>query len=228
MTFVVLAKNKITESSVVVDDRQRVELVVPDDIVGLLQGGAFLCPDQLIIGRHELAHGSGQFHPADAVVPAGHNADQLSVRCTVFRHSHGRMAGFLLQGKDIAKRRIRAEVGIAADEPGFVALGTPHHGRLILYRLRAIDKRNAALGRQRNGKAVTGNGLHDGRNHRDVHGDSRFLSPAEADQRGFQRYILRNAFGGGITGNKQILIKRMCGFVDNSRHKISPFLQMPF
>ena len=89
MTFVVLAENKITESSVVVDDRQRVELVVPDDIVGLLQGGAFLCPDQLIIGRHELAHGSGQFHPADAVVPAGHNADELAVSGSVFGYGNG-------------------------------------------------------------------------------------------------------------------------------------------
>ena len=53
---VVLAEDEVEQVTLLVDDGQGVELVIPDDVVGLLQGGRGGGGDELFARGHELAH----------------------------------------------------------------------------------------------------------------------------------------------------------------------------
>ena len=50
MVGVVLAEDEVHQVAVLVHDGQGVELVLPDDVVGLLQGGAGRGRDELLSG----------------------------------------------------------------------------------------------------------------------------------------------------------------------------------
>ena len=53
--IVVFAENHADQAAVLVDDRQLVDLVVPDDVVGFAQADAFPAEDQMVERGHELA-----------------------------------------------------------------------------------------------------------------------------------------------------------------------------
>ena len=54
MEFVVLTENETNESSFCINDRELVDLVVPDDVVGFLKGCALRCCNELFDRSHEL------------------------------------------------------------------------------------------------------------------------------------------------------------------------------
>ena len=93
VVVVVLAENHADHAPILREDRQLVDLVVPDDVVGFTQGDAFLAGHEVVQGRHERADrgiGRGTGH---AIVAAGDNTDQAAIGSAIIGHSHGRMAG---------------------------------------------------------------------------------------------------------------------------------------
>ena len=74
VALVVLAEDEVAEPAGPVDDGKGVQLVLPDDVVGLLEGGALRRPDELFKGGHESGDLGVRLHAAHPVVPAGDNA----------------------------------------------------------------------------------------------------------------------------------------------------------
>ena len=159
---VVLAEHHVHETAFGVHDGQGVELVIPDDVVGLTQGGAGGSGDQLFDRCHEGADLLLAGHAADAVIAAGDDAHQASGGGAVLGDGHGGMAGLLLQGQDVRQSVVRTEVGVADHETGLVRLDPGHHGGLLLDGLGAVDEAHAALLGEGHGHLVVGNSLHDG------------------------------------------------------------------
>ena len=221
--LIVLAKDKIAKPTGFINDRKGIELMRPDDIIGLFEGGTFCRPDQLVIRGHKIADFRLGIHTADAVVAAGDNADKLAVGGSVFRYGNGGMPGLLLQAEYVSECGFRADVRVAANKTCFIAFCTTNHGGLIRNALRTVNKGNAAFCRKGDSKSVSGDGLHDGRDHRNVHCNGGRLSFFELNQRGFQGDVVGNACCGGITRDQQILIKSMGGLVDDGCHGFSPF-----
>ena len=110
MSLIVFAENEVTESATVINDGKRIQLVIPDDVVGFLQGGAFLGPDKFIERSHKIADGRIGSHPADAVITAGNHADKFPVSGAVFGDRNGGVPGLILQDQDVAKRGVGADI----------------------------------------------------------------------------------------------------------------------
>ena len=222
VALVVLAEDEIAELARFVDDGQGIELVIPDDIVGLFERGALLGPDQLVKGSHERGDGRIRVHAGDTIVAAGDDADELALGCPVFRDGDGGVPGLLLEAEHVAQGLFGADIGVGADKARLVALGAPDHGGLVLDGLGAVNEAHAALLSQRHGQSVAGDGLHDRRDHGDVHHDGGLLALAVFYQRGFERYLLGAASDGRVARDEKVLIKSMAGFVDDLGHDISP------
>ena len=94
----------------------------------------------------------------------------------------------------IRKSGIRADVGIAGDKSGLIALGASDHSRLALNALRPVNKGHAAALSQCHCQAVAGYRLHDRGDHGDGQLDRRLLALTIFDKRSFQGYICRHAF----------------------------------
>ena len=198
---------------VFVHDGQAVQLVLPDNVVGLLQSGLLGGGDELGAGGHEVADLFRRLHPGNPVVPAGDNAQQLSVGGAVGGDGHGGEAVSGLQRQHVRQGGIRSQIGSGGDEAGLIALHLGHHGSLILNALGAENEADAALLGQGNGQGIVGNGLHDGGGQRHVQAESRlFHALAVLDQGGLQADPVRDAVLGGIAGDEQILAEGVAGF----------------
>ena len=207
---VVLAEDEVEQVILLVDDGQGVELVIPDDVVGLLQARRGGGGDELFARGHELTHRQVGAHARDAVVTARHDAEKLAVRGGVLGDGDGGEAVFLLQGEHIRERVVGREVRGAHDEAGLVRLDAAHHLGLALDGLGAIDEGQAALLGQGDGERVVRDGLHDGRNHGDVQAQRALLLPAAvAHERRFERHAVRDALGRGVAGDEKILAEGM-------------------
>ena len=210
---VVLAEDHVTQALVLVDERQHVELLVPDDVVGHRERRRVrIGIDELVKRRHEVASLFVEAHAREAIVAARDDADEFAGRRAVFRDSHRGMARLFEQFEDFAERRLWRDVRIARDEAGLVVLDARDHGSLFLDGLGAIDEGDAALFRERDGHGVVRNGLHDGGNHRDVHGNLRLFALLELHEWRLQRDVRRNALVRGIARDEEILAKRMRWF----------------
>ena len=225
MRIVVLAEDDILQVACGVHQRQGVDLVVPDDVVAVVQGGILRGGNQLLDGGHEGGNGGVIRGMVDAVVTGCHDAQQLAVGRTVLRDGDGGMAGAGLQLQHIVQGSRGRQVGVGHDVTGLVALDTTHHGGFILNALRAVDEGHTALPCQCNGQLIAGDRLHDGADHGDIHLQRALLLPlAVLDQRGLEAdgggYILCR----GIAGNQQVLAKGAGGFFVEISHSQTPFL----
>ena len=220
MGVVVLAEHQVHQVVLVVHHGQRVQLVVPDDVVGNLQAGVHGRHDHVLARRHEAGHLLVHGHARQAVVAVRHHAHQLAVRRAVLGHGHGGVAVLVLEGHHVGERHLGREVRIARHEAGLVVLHARDHGRLILDALRAVDERQAALGGQRDGHAVVGHGLHDGGHHGDVQRDGRFLATAVLHERRLQAHILRDTFCRRVTGYQQVLVERAGRLIEIVGHEL--------
>ena len=224
MVVIVLAENKVAEPARIVQNGKGIELVIPDDVVGLFESGSLGSPDDLLKGGHELTHLQIGRHTADTIVTAGDDAHQTAFAGAVLSDSHGGMTGALFESQNIPQCGVGADVGVAADKTGLVILGPFDHGSLVLHGLGAINKGYAALGSQRDSHPVAGDGLHDCGDHGNVHGDSALFASAEFHKRRFQADVTGNAFAGGVAWDKKILIESVRRFVDDDCHFIPPDL----
>ena len=222
---IVLAEHEGHQMTVCRDDGQRVELVVPDDVVGAFQAGALRGGDDLLHRRHEGLHPGGGVHAADPVIPAGHKAQQLAGAGAVVGDSHGGVAGALFQRQHVCQGVANAQVGIAGDEAGLVIFHLAHHLRLLLNGLGDIDEGDAALPGQGDAHVLAGDGLHDGGDHGDVHGQGAGLTLAVADHRRLQRDVGGDALGRGVAGDQQIFTEGAGGFLEKICHSVTSFLR---
>jgi len=187
MGVVVLAEDHILQVALGVNQGQGVDLVVPDDVVAVMQAGGIGGRDQLVQRGHELGNFEVHRHAGEAVVAGSDNAQQLAVGGAVIGDSNGGVAGAGLEVQHIAEGSLGREVGVRSDETLFVGLDAADHVGFLLDGLRAVDEGHAALLGQRDSQLFAGNGLHDGRDHRDVHlQGAGFLTLAVLDQRGFE------------------------------------------
>ena len=204
MRFVVLAEHHITQISFLAENRQGVQLVVPDDIVRFLERCPLFCPDQLGERGHEFGHLGRGIHTGHAVVAACNDTDKLARASTVLGHRNRGMSGFRLQRNDVRKRGVGLDVGVADNKTRLVILGASDHRRLILHRLRAVNEGHAALFGKRYRQPVPRHRLHDRRHQRNIHGNRRFLATTVSHKRRAQRDVRRNALGGRIPRDQQI------------------------
>ena len=225
MALIVLAEDKTAQTPVLRENGERVELMLPDNVVGFFERRALTCPDEFFKRRHECGNRRVKIHTAHAVITAGNNTHELSVGGPVFRNGYSGMPGLLLECKYITQCIIGVEVRVALNEACLIALGTANHCCFVFHTLRTVDKGNTALGSKCDSHAIAGDGLHNGRYHGDVHADRAFLlALSELYKRGPERNLVGTAGDGSIAGDQQILVKRMARFIDNSRHNLSPFL----
>ena len=145
---VVLAEHHVAQALVLVNERQHVELMLPDEIVRLRQREIRIRVNEALERRHEILDGRVEAHARHAVVAARDDADELAVRCAVLRDRHRRMSRRVLERQDLAERRRRLDVRIAAHEARLVVLDARDHRRFLLGRLRTVDEGHAALARQ--------------------------------------------------------------------------------
>ena len=141
MFCIVLAENKIHQVVLIVYHRQRVELIVPDDVVGLFQRGGRRRRNELFPGGHKLPDGNVRAHPRDSVVPAGHQPQKFAGGRGVLGDGHSGEAVLLLQGQHISQGGVGRQVGGTDDKTGLAAFHPAHHRGLVFNGLRAIDKR---------------------------------------------------------------------------------------
>ena len=74
MEIVVLAENETYETAFLIYDGELVDLVVPDDVIGFLEGCAFGCGNEFIYRGHELSYLGIEGHSADTVVTCRNEA----------------------------------------------------------------------------------------------------------------------------------------------------------
>ena len=222
--IVVLAEHKIEQVVFVVHDGQRVQLVVPDDVVGRLERRVRRSNDHAIARRHEVRNDFVHAHAGKTVITFGDDAKELSVAGAIFRNRHRRMTVFLLQSDHVSKRHVRTKVSIARHEARLVVLHATDHGSLILDGLRPVDEGKAAFRGQRDSHTVVRNGLHDSGNHRNAQRNGRLFTLLVLHQRSFQAHRRRNVFRCGKTRNEQILVKRTRRFIEIVGHERAPLL----
>ena len=187
---VVLAEDDAHQVVVLVHDGQGVELVVPDDVVGLLEGDVLVAHDEALARGHELADLLLVVVAAGAVVAARHDAEELAAGGAVVGDGHGGVAGAGLELHDLLHRHVRREGGVGLHEAGLVVLDGLDHGRLLLGRLVAVDEGEAALDGERDAHVDAGDGLHDGRDHGDVERERGLLAAVELHERRLERHVV--------------------------------------
>ena len=197
--------------------------MVPDDVVGRLQRGAVRSHHQLLARGHEVGHLLVQRHAGEPVVALGHDAEQFAVGAAVVGDGHGGVPVLLLQGHHLLERHVRREVRIGSDEAGLVVLYAGHHGGLVFDGLVAVDERQAALGGERYGHLVVGDGGHDGRHHGHGKGERAvLLALAVLHQRGLQADARRDAVGRRVARNQQVLVECAGRFIEIVGHGCAP------
>ena len=222
---VVLAEHHIHQIALGIHQRQGVDLVVPDDVVAVVQGGVGRSSDQLFNGGHKGGDAGIVRGVVDAVIAGGHDAQQLAARSAVGSDGDGGVTGACLQFQHVMQGGSGSQIGIGHHIAGLEALDAAHHGGLVLDALRAIDKGNAALTSQCNGQLIAGDRLHDGADHGDIHLQRALLLPlAVLDQRGLQADRRRHILRRGIAGDQQVLAKGAGGFFVEISHNQTPFL----
>ena len=207
---VVLAENEVAQAVVLIHNGQSVELVLPNDVVGLLERGGGGSSDELFSRRHKIAHLEVCAHAADAVVTARDDAEEFPVGHGVLSDGDGGEAVFLLEREHIGQRVLRREIRGADDEARLAALHAAHHLRLAFDGLRAEDERKPALLGKRDGERIVRHRLHDRRDHRDIQADGAVLLPlAVFDQRRFERNAVGHALLRGVARYEQVLAEGM-------------------
>ena len=218
--IVVLAEDHVLQMAFLIHQGQGVDLVVPDDIVAIMQAGGGRRGDQLVQRSHELGDLQVVGHAGETIIAGSHNTQQLAMGGAVIGDGHGGVSGAGLEVQHIAEGCLRRQVGVGSDKSLLVGFNTAHHIRFLLNGLGTIDKGNTALLGQRNRQLFAGDRLHDGRHHRDIHFQRALFFPlAVFDQRGFQADSHRHTFRRRIAGDEQILTKGTGRFGKIIRHK---------
>ena len=181
---IVLAKDHIAQTLILVNQREHIQFALPDEIVCLCKTSRVrICPDKFLKGCHEGADLCIERHARDTVVTARHDADEFSVRCSILRDCHRGVPGLCEEIEHAAKTCCGTDIGIAADKAGLIVFHTRDHRRLCFDGLGTIDERNAPLFGKCDRHRIVGDCLHDCRCQRYIHRELRFLIAMKLDQR---------------------------------------------
>ena len=222
---VVLTEHHILQVALGIHQRQGVDLVIPDDVVAVVQGGVLRCSDQLFKRGHEGGDRGIIRGVVDAVVTRCNNAQQLAARSAIGSDGNGGVAGACLQLQHIVQGGSGGQVGIGHDITSLEALDAAHHGSLVLNALRAVDEGHAALTGQCNGQLIARDRLHDGADHGNIHlQGALLLALAVLDQRGLEADSRGDILCRGIAGDQQIFTESAGRFFIEISHVQTPFL----
>ena len=202
--LVVLSKDQGNQVAPFVQDGQLVELVIPDDVIGLAQGQPLPAVYDIRQGRHKVLDRRIGIQAGNPVIPAGHDAHQLAIGAAVLGNGDGRVARLLLEADDIGQLVIGREVAVTGDKTGLKTLDPMDHVALVLDGLGTEDERKAPLPGQGHGHPVIRDRLHDGRNHGNAELDGAFfLSPPVLDQGAGKGDPVRGTVMAGPIGNQE-------------------------
>jgi hypothetical protein len=162
----VLDCDEALELEVIIDDQQALDLVLVEQHLGLLDGGAVGHRHQALARRHDQSYREVQARLETQVAPR-HQADHLAR----IAHRKAGNAELLGQGHHLAHRVLGRDHHRVAQHTGLVALDTRHLGRLLLRREVLVHNADAALLRDRDGEARFGHGIHRGGNQRQIERD---------------------------------------------------------
>ena len=218
MRIVILAEHEKLEVLLVVDDWQRVNLVVPDDVVGLIEVEGIMTHDELLEGGHKLLDLAVLRVACGAVVTAGDDAEQLAVGSAVVGDSDCGIAGLCLQCNHISERVFGREVGVGNYKTCLVFLHLAHHLRLVVDGLRTVNERNAAVFGKRNRHIGIRHRLHNSRCERNVERERRCFALLVLDKRRLKVDVGRGAILGCEPRNQQVLVESPGNFVDYVCH----------
>ena len=102
MGVVVFAEYEAIEAAVFIEDRQGIDLVVPDDVIGFGEGDAVIGFDKFVDRGHEVFDLFALVHAAYAVVSGGNDAYHFAVGGAVFRDGDGGVTGLCFEGEDVS------------------------------------------------------------------------------------------------------------------------------
>ena len=120
---------------ILVDNRQLVELVLPDDIVCGLERRVVGSGDELFERRHEVADKLATVVARRTVVTGRDDAEELAVAGAVIRDGHAGVARLFLQVHDLLERHVRRERRVGLDKACLVGLDLCDHRSLGLHGL---------------------------------------------------------------------------------------------
>ena len=219
MGGVVFTEDKVHEAIVFVYNGQAVQLMGPDDVIGLFQGGFRGSGDQLLPGGHKVPHSVGGLHTGYTVVPAGDDAQELAISGAVVGDGHGGEAVSRFQRQHVRQSGVRGQVGGGGDEACLVVLHLGNHGRLAFNGLGTVNEADAALLRQGDGQGVVGHGLHNRGGQGHVQGNGGFLKTLAVFHQGRpETDPVGNTVLRGIAGDEQIFAEGVAGFGIVIRH----------
>ncbi len=92
MAVIIFTEYQILQASFCVQNRELVDFIVPDDVVGFFQRCAFRRADELVERSHKFFYFHITFHTADAVITACYKPHQLALCGAVCRDRGGRVA----------------------------------------------------------------------------------------------------------------------------------------
>ena len=226
MGVIVLTEDDANEAIIGVDDGKGVELVVPDNVVGDLEGRLLGAHDKLLARSHERGDLGLVVIAGGTVVAARDDTEELAVGRAVLGHGHGGVTGLLLEAHDLLHRHLRRERGVGHDDAGLVVLDGLDHGGLGLGGLGAVDEAHAALGGEGDAHALARNGLHDGGDHGDVQRDPRLLTGLVAAQGRLKGDVRRDVLGRRIARYEQVLRESVRFAFEERCHVCSPNLSI--
>ena len=122
MLGVVLAENKIHELAVIVNDGQRIQLMVPNDVVCFLEGGIPGGGNKFGKRSHKLADLGAHIHAAYAVVAARHDAYKLTVCSTVLGDGNGGKTVALFKLENVRQCLVGHDIGSGGNKAGLIIL----------------------------------------------------------------------------------------------------------
>ena len=153
------------ELEVIVYNGQLLNLVLAEDLLGFLQGGALFGGDQMVLGHHvvnQLVHVLFKLH-----VPVGDDADEL----TVVADGHTGNAVFRHELVSLSQSVTGSQPEGVGNDAIFTALHHIHLLGLLADGHVLMDDADTALTGDGNGHPILGDCIHGGTHHRDVQAD---------------------------------------------------------
>ena len=144
MEFIVFSENETNEAVILIYDRELVELVVLDDVVGFFEGSSLSCHDELFERCHELGDLCLRIHTGYTVVTGGNDTEKLSVGLTVLGNRECTVVRSLSKFDDLFHGVVRGKVTVRNNDSGFILLYFPDHLTLGFDRLRLENKGHTA------------------------------------------------------------------------------------
>ena len=101
MGIIVFSENKIAKMLFAVNNRKRIKLVIPDNIVCFFKTCSLRSNNKLFKRSHEFTDRCVKLHTADAVIATGNNAEKFAFFRSVVCNRNRGMSGFFLERNNI-------------------------------------------------------------------------------------------------------------------------------